>query len=125
MARSRLSGKVGAALDPCAAIQVPFDVADGQEREIIFILGVGRDANDAGKLVRRFRGSAAARRALEEVWQYWNHTLGAVQVETPVQSVNFLTNGCFCTKRSHAVFGPGPDTTSQAAPLVSATNCRT
>ena len=31
--------------------------------------------------------------ALEAVWQYWNHTLGAVQVETPDQSLNVLTNG--------------------------------
>jgi len=42
MNRARLSGKVGVALDPCAAIQVPFDLADGQEREIIFVLGAGR-----------------------------------------------------------------------------------
>ncbi|MCX6091047.1 MAG: cyclic beta 1-2 glucan synthetase, partial [Candidatus Atribacteria bacterium] len=34
MTRSWLSGKVGTALDPCAAIQVPFELADGQEREI-------------------------------------------------------------------------------------------
>ncbi|MCK7491004.1 MAG: hypothetical protein MZW92_03825 [Comamonadaceae bacterium] len=93
MTRSRLSGRVGAALDPCAAIQVPFDLADGQEREIIFTLGAGRDADDAGNLVHRFRGSAAARGALEAVWQYWNHTLGAVQVETPDPSVNVLANG--------------------------------
>ncbi len=93
MKHSRLSGKVGAALDPCAAIQIPFDLADGQEREIVFRLGVGRDANDARNLVLRFRGSAAARGALEEVWQYWNHTLGAVNVETPDQSLNVLTNG--------------------------------
>ncbi|RPI36990.1 MAG: cyclic beta 1-2 glucan synthetase, partial [Nitrospiraceae bacterium] len=93
MTRVRLSGRVGAALDPCAALQVPFDLADGQEREIIFMLGVGQDADDARNLVRRFRGPASARRALEAVWQYWNHTLGAVQVETPEQSVNFLANG--------------------------------
>ena len=93
MTRSRLSGKVGAALDPCAAIQVPFELADGQEREIIFTLGVGRDADDASNLAYRFRGSAAARGALEAVWQYWNHTLGAVQVETPDPSLNVLTNG--------------------------------
>jgi cellobiose phosphorylase len=93
MTRSRLSGKVGAALDPCVAIQVPFELADGQEREFIFTLGVGRDADDAGNLVHRFRGSAAARGALEAVWQHWNHTLGAVQVETPDPSLNVLTNG--------------------------------
>jgi cyclic beta-1,2-glucan synthetase len=93
MTRLRLSGRVGPALDPCAAIQVPFELADGQEREIIFRLGAGRDVDDAGKLVRRFRGASAAHRALEAVWQYWNNTLGAVQVETPDQSVNILANG--------------------------------
>ncbi|HVS26436.1 MAG TPA: glucoamylase family protein [Burkholderiales bacterium] len=93
MTRSQLSNKVGAALDPCAAIQVPFELADGQEREIIFRLGVGRDADDASNLVHRFRGSTAARGALDTVWQHWKHTLGAVQVETPDQSLNVLTNG--------------------------------
>jgi cyclic beta-1,2-glucan synthetase len=93
MTRVWLSGRLGAALDPCAAIQVPFELADGQERKIIFRLGAGRDADDAGNLVRRFRGSVAARDALETVWQYWNRTLGAVNVETPDQSVNVLTNG--------------------------------
>ena len=93
MTRVRLSGKLGAGLDPCGAIHVPFELAGGQEREIIFRLGVGRDAEDARNLVRRFRGSAAARSALEMVWQYWKHTLGAVQVETPDQALNVLTNG--------------------------------
>ncbi len=92
MARARLSGKVGAALDPCAALQVNVELATGQEREIRFTLGVGRDAADASQLVRRCRGKAA-RAALEKVWHYWNHTLGAVQVETPDASLNVLTNG--------------------------------
>ncbi|MGK2941504.1 MAG: GH36-type glycosyl hydrolase domain-containing protein [Immundisolibacter sp.] len=90
---ARLSGKVGAGLDPCGAIQVNFDLADSQEREIVFRLGVGRDADDATTLVQRFRGGSAARSALEAVWLYWNHTLGAVQVETPDPSVNVLANG--------------------------------
>jgi len=93
MTRARLSGRVGVALDPCAALQSTFDLAEGQEREVVFSLGAGRDAQEARQLVRRFRGSAAARGALEKVWQYWNHTLGAVQVETPDPSVNVLANG--------------------------------
>ncbi|HET9404750.1 MAG TPA: glucoamylase family protein, partial [Burkholderiales bacterium] len=93
MTRSQLSNKVGAALDPCAAIQAAFELADGEEREFIFRLGAGRNLDDARKLLARFRGPAAARDALEQVRQYWRHTLGAVQVETPDPSLNVLTNG--------------------------------
>lgn len=91
--RSQLSGKVGAALDPCAALQVSFDLGPDQEREIVFKLGVGRDANDANTLVQRFRGSAAALDALRVVQQYWLRTLGTVQVDTPDPGINMLTNG--------------------------------
>ncbi len=93
MRRAYLSGRVGPGLDPCGAIQVGFELADADEIEIVFRLGVGHNADDAGTLVQRFRGSLAARSALEAVWQYWNHTLGAVQVETPDQTINVLTNG--------------------------------
>ncbi|MDR3416663.1 MAG: glucoamylase family protein [Nevskia sp.] len=93
MTRSRLSGRLGAALDPCGAIQVPFDLADGQEREIIFRLGAGRDRDHARELARRLRKPGSARAALEKVEKYWKHTLGAVRVETPDPALNVLTNG--------------------------------
>lgn len=93
MTRLNLSGKIGAALDPCGALQVAFNLASGEEREIIFTLGVGRDASEASSLVQRFRGSIAARQVLEAIWEYWKHALGAVYVETPDQSLNILANG--------------------------------
>ncbi len=93
MSKSRLSGAVGAALDPCAAIQVPCELADGQVREIVFRLGAESNADAARDLVRRSRGSTAAHDALARVKQYWQHTLGAVQVKTPDRSLDVLTNG--------------------------------
>ncbi len=48
---------------------------------------------DAKDLIQRFRGSGPAFTALEEVWKYWNHTLSAVQIETPDLSLNVLVNG--------------------------------
>nr|WP_220637189.1 glucoamylase family protein [Georgfuchsia toluolica] len=93
MSRARLSNKTGAALDPCAAIQMSFELAEGQEREIVFRLGAGHNTEDARQLVQQSRGSAATRGAFEKVRQYWNRTLGAVQVETPDPSLNVLTNG--------------------------------
>jgi cyclic beta-1,2-glucan synthetase len=91
--RTRLSGKVGAGLDPCAAMQVTIDLPAGQERETSFRLGVGRSAADVQTLISRFRSAEASRGALEGVWEYWNRTLGAVQVETPDPSVNVMANG--------------------------------
>ena len=93
MRRAHLSGRVGFGLDPCAAMQVPFELGDGQEREIVFRLGVGHNADEAGQLVQRFRGVMAARNALESVRQHWRQTLGAVQVSTPDPAVNVLANG--------------------------------
>ncbi len=93
MTRTRLSGRVGAALDPCAAIQVPFELEDGQECEIVFRLGAGRDAEEARRLVRRFRSPDAGQATLDAVRQYWRRTLDAVRVETPDSSLNVLTNG--------------------------------
>ena len=93
MLRSGFSGRVGGALDPCAAIRVGFELDAGQEREIVFRLGAGRDRDDAADLLGRLRGAAAARASLEAVWQYWSHTLGAVNVATPDAALNTLANG--------------------------------
>ena len=91
--RERLSGKVGAGLDPCGAVQVVFHLLAGQERETSFRLGVGRNLNEVHNLIRRFRQVDASRVALEGVWEYWNRTLGAVSVETPDPAVNVMANG--------------------------------
>ncbi len=91
--RMRLSGRVGAGLDPCSAIQFQVGVEDHQTREIVLTLGVGADEEQARQLVSRYRGIDNAHRALEGVWHYWSRTLGAAYFETPDPAVNFLANG--------------------------------
>jgi cyclic beta-1,2-glucan synthetase len=91
--RTQLSGRVGASLDPCLAMQAPIEIGSGQERQIVFTFGSGRDRADARALVQRFRGTAPARTALEGVWSYWSRALGVVNVQTPDVSLNFLANG--------------------------------
>ncbi|MDH4051233.1 MAG: cyclic beta 1-2 glucan synthetase, partial [Rubrivivax sp.] len=88
--RVRLSGRTGAGMDPCAAIQVPLELAPGESREIVFRLGMGRSIDEADSLVRRFRGNVAARDALDTVHAHWTNTLGAVQVSTPDLALNLL-----------------------------------
>ncbi len=93
MHRIKLSGKVGVALDPCATIQVSFDLADGEEREIIFRLGAGKDLNNALNIINEFRGAGAAHKALEKVKNYWEHTTAALNIETPDAAINIIANG--------------------------------
>jgi cellobiose phosphorylase len=91
--RAGLSGKAGAGLDPCGALQVTFDLAEGQELETSFRLGAGRDLPEVQNLIHRFRGAQAARAAFESVRKYWKQTLEVVQIETPDPSVNLMANG--------------------------------
>ncbi len=93
LSRAGLSGKVGAGLDPCGAMQVVFDLAIAQERETSFRLGVGRNPAEVQSLIHRFRQADACRNALEGVWAYWSRTLCAVNVDTPDPAVNVMANG--------------------------------
>ena len=93
MTRQKLSGRIGLALDPCAALQVPFNLADGEECELIFRLGVGQNAANASAIAHQFRGNIIAHDSFEKVKKYWNHTIHALQVETPDPAINILTNG--------------------------------
>lgn len=91
--RSQLSGQTGAALDPCAALQTHIELADGAEREVVFIFGAADDDAEAQELIQRFSTASGARHALQSVREYWCQTLGAVQVETPDPALDVLVNG--------------------------------
>jgi cellobiose phosphorylase len=93
MGRKRLSNRTGAGLDPCAAIQTRIELAEGQEREIVFIFGAAGNTDEAQHFIQQFGGTAGAWQALEAVWEHWKRTLGAVQVETPDAALDVLTNG--------------------------------
>ncbi len=93
--RGRLSNRVGAGLDPCGAIQVSFELADGDEREIVFRLGTGarRPPQGVGVQIPEGRSATAARESLARVEAFWEHALGAVSVDTPDKALNLLCNG--------------------------------
>jgi len=93
MLRERLSGRHGAGLDPCAALQVPVTLVAGQTFETVFRLGAGRSGEHAAQLAADTRGSLQAQRALAAVREHWDATLGSVQVSTPDPAVDLLANG--------------------------------
>lgn len=86
-----LSGKVGAGLDPCAALQTKVELEPGERREVLFLLGQGESHEEARSLVHRYR-SVSCDDALRQVREHWDGILGTVQVKTPDPSMDLLLN---------------------------------
>ena len=92
MKRTELAGRVGAELDPCAALQVKLELAPGESTDVICLLGQGADEAEANELARKYLETLAVNQSLEETQRYWDRMLDMVQVETPELSANFLLN---------------------------------
>jgi len=93
MHRKRLSGRSGAGMDPCAALQVTIDLPDAAEREMVFQLGSAASTREALELIQQLSGPRTASPALDRVKQHWASILGAVQLTTPDDAVNIFANG--------------------------------
>lgn len=93
MYRKKLSNKTGAAMDPCAAIQVTIDVTDGEETEVIFRIGNAENSFAAQTLIRQFSDIDVVKNSVHDVKEYWDEVLGAVRITTPDNSLNILANG--------------------------------
>ncbi|MHC8285505.1 GH36-type glycosyl hydrolase domain-containing protein [Pseudomonas sp. XS1P51] len=91
--RARLSGRCGGGFDPCAAMQVALELADGESQDVVFRLGAEQDTKSATRLVQKYRGAKAAAGELDAVRIHWRKTLGAIQIQTPDPAIDVLVNG--------------------------------
>jgi len=87
-----LGGRVGAGLDPCAALQIAIEIPPGQSRRVAFVLGQGAAAAQTADLAARYGTLAAADEAIARAAGFWDDTLGAIEVRTPDDSFDLLVN---------------------------------
>jgi cyclic beta-1,2-glucan synthetase len=87
-----LSGHVGGGFDPCGAMQTTISLGAGESVELVFLLGEESSADAAVALIQRYR-TLDLDAALKEVTDFWESTVGALQVKTPDRSMDILLNG--------------------------------
>ncbi len=86
-----LSGKVGAGLDPCAALQAPIELRAGGSAEVVFFLGQTENKEQARELLRQYR-TKNLDQVLRDVTTQWDEILDAVQITTPDRAMDLLVN---------------------------------
>jgi cyclic beta-1,2-glucan synthetase len=91
VAGAPLSGRVGAGLDPCAALQATLELPAGASAEVVLLLGQAGTADEAREIIRRYRAADPAA-VLGEVTARWDEILGAVEVRTPDRAMDILMN---------------------------------
>lgn len=92
MGRQFLSGRTGAALDPCAALQVRIEIEPGEQTEVSFLLGQADNMQQARSVIGEFSEQAKVRQSLAATRQWWDRLLGTIQVSTPEEPADFLLN---------------------------------
>ena len=90
--RFRLSGRVGPALDPCAALTTEITLAPGETKEVVFALGQADSLEEVHRLISEYTQPHQAEAALTQVQQQWDHYLNALQVTTPDPGMNVMLN---------------------------------
>lgn len=88
----RLSGSLGAGMDPCVALQRTIDLEPGATTEVLLVMGAGHNQEDVQDLVRRYR-DLDPRTVLAEVRRRWQQRLSAVHVTTPSPAFDVMMNG--------------------------------
>jgi cellobiose phosphorylase len=90
--RQKLSGQVGAALDPCFALQVDVELAPGEQKEVVFVLGYALNAEEARQFLSQCRKPADIESLYLSTLSYWDQILGHIQVDVPDLAINFALN---------------------------------
>ncbi|HUQ19536.1 MAG TPA: glucoamylase family protein [Gemmatimonadaceae bacterium] len=92
LAREGMTRDVGDTIDPCAALQTRIELAPGQTRRIVILLGatIGQDA--ASQLIAKYRAPDAAVAALEKAAKAWRDRLSLISVTTPEPTFDRMVN---------------------------------
>ncbi len=86
-----LSGRLGAGMDPCAAMQRAVRLAPDESAEVLVLLGQGASEDEARRLVLRYREQNLDD-LLSDIRRQWDDVVGTLRVKTPERAMDLLLN---------------------------------
>ncbi len=89
--REKLSGRTGAAFDPCCALQTTLEIPAGETMTVVWLVGQAETREQARRLIQRYRSDDLVAR-LRVVTDGWARVLETVQVTTPDRALDLMLN---------------------------------
>ncbi len=86
-----LSGRLGAGLDPCGALQTRIELPPNTQIDLVIMLGDAATEAEAQRLVMKYRATDIAQ-VLGDVAAQWNGLLDVVQIQTPDRAMDIMLN---------------------------------
>lgn len=66
-----------------------------EEKTIAFMLGCSQSDRENVELIKKYSDINYCKKELKKVKDYWHHTLGTIQVDTPDNSFDYVVNGWY------------------------------
>ena len=88
---TRLSGRSGAGLDPCGALQSVIELEPGESAEFRVLFGQAQSREQLEQLLSDYR-SRDLDALLGEVKAFWDQLLGTLKVKTPDRAMDIMLN---------------------------------
>ncbi|HEU5171828.1 MAG TPA: glucoamylase family protein [Gemmatimonadales bacterium] len=87
-----LAGTTGAGVDPCAALRCALELAPGETRELVVVLGAAEGDEAARRALAEYRDPERAKAAIARTAERWADRLSVITVRTPEPSFDVMVN---------------------------------
>lgn len=91
--KASLSHKLGAGYDPSIVTRYDLELAPGQEKNLILIIGAAKKTEFIKKLCQKYKKLDNVKLELQNVVDNWKNITGKIQIKTPDPAMDLMLNG--------------------------------
>jgi cyclic beta-1,2-glucan synthetase len=90
--RVDLSGKTGAGLDPCGAVQKKLRLSPAEELEVIFLFGWTDGRKSVADVLAPYTMADRVHESVEQTIGFWTDLRATIEIHTPNRALDLLVN---------------------------------